>query len=181
MEKTNKVYILIAVLAVSLIGLGAALFYSVKNQAVTPEVTGGDVINNNIIQEPIAPLEGVLVEDAAKIEKEIQGIKVMSDENYPRGIIDGTVKEVNITEGYIIIEASVDKIYPGSPVLTKTVKVFVKNAPVTSYDADGNGQKASLDDAQTGGSINFGLVDTESNRDIVEKDEFHASRISVFR
>lgn len=185
-NKSTKTIALIAVFAISLVLLGAALFYSLRtpsNEGIQNQPTTNNADNQAQQQPagneavPAAQNDVVPVKDNSA---SYQGQTLIGDEKYVRGIFDGTVKSIDAAGNTITYNVDVKKIFPQSPVDTKTVTINAKGAEVVFFVGTDKKGTGSLSDIKVGEKVSIALKSGQTNRSIFDKDSFDAIRLSIF-
>ena len=182
--KSKKTIVLIAVFAISLVLLGAALFYSLKtpgNNGAQNQPASGTQSQEQIgATEPTATApDGTPLVNKDDVVT-YKGQTLTADSKYPRGILDGVIKKVD--GNVVTFEVELKRVFPQSPLATKTVQVtLVKTAEVNIISADGNKTTGTISGLKAEDRAGMALVDDQSNRTIFDKDAFDATRITVFK
>jgi len=160
----------------TIILVGGVLTYSIKSQ----EYLTVDQSNNNGGGNLGGQTENNFAQDQNK-EVIIDGEKVSADQAFPRGVIDGVIMEIDASYEKIVLRADISKIYPKSPVKERDITVLVKNAKILISEEGKERPSANSTDLEVGRGASVALVDEQSNRDIMNRNEFSAKVIMVFR
>jgi hypothetical protein len=135
------------------------------------------------LQEPSGPVQPNGATGGNQVSVKFQGKTLASDLDYPVGVIDGVVRgNPDLSAGTISVEADILRIYPEAPIGSKTITVSVRNADVVirQNESDVPGSY-TIADITADANVSVGLVDSETNRDILTKHNFQAVRVTIFR
>ena len=182
-NKSTKTIALIAVFAISLVLLGAALFYSLRtpsNEVIQNQPTPDNQAQQQPAENQAVPAAQNDVVPVKDNSANYQGQTLIGDEKYVRGIFDGTIKGIDVANNTITYSVDVKKIFPQSPVDTKTVTINVKGAEVVFFVGTDKKGTGSLSDIKVEEKVSIALKSGQTNRSIFDKDSFDAIRLSIF-
>jgi hypothetical protein len=172
--KTKKVYTFVIISAMVIVVIAGVFVYNLKNkQGLFFQPESQNQMGPNETNE-----EGNL---PPKNSVEFQGRTLVADISFPFGVIDGIVdSDPDIIGQTLTLRADVLKIYPEAPFDSKLVRISIEDAEVFFADGERNATPDNINNIKAGTAISVGLINGETNRDILFKDEFKAIKITFF-
>ncbi len=162
--------------------VGGVLIYAFKGQNINNQPAENNPSQNGTIPEG---QQSVVIEGdgrSPEFKVEFEGKTLTANRDFQIGILDGVAdKAPDVATQTIFLRADVKKIYPDATIESKVFSISARGIEVLSVDNNGNITPDKIENIKENTSISVGLVESQTNRDILTKEDFKASKITFFR